>query len=43
MGCVPLQLCVSRLDHRLPREKAKPGMMEGPADVPYQIADVHLP
>ena len=31
------------LDHRLPREKAKPGMMQGPAEVPYQIADIHLP
>ena len=32
-----------RLNLRLPRVKAKPGIMQGTADVSYQIADAHLP
>jgi hypothetical protein len=34
---------LSRLNHGLPRGEDEPGMMEGTADVPHQIADVHLP
>ena len=36
-------MSLSRLNYRLPRGKAKPGIMEGTAEVPHQIADVHLP
>src|SRR4029450_10008305 len=36
-------LSLSRLNHGLPRGEDEPGIMEGIADVPYQIADAHLP
>ena len=36
-------LSLSRLNHGLPRGEDEPGIMEGTADVPHQIADVHLP
>jgi hypothetical protein len=36
------QLSLSRFNHWLPRGEDEPGMMEGTAEVPHQIADAHL-
>src|SRR5262245_29251712 len=36
-------LSLSRFNHELPRGEDEPGMREGTAAVPHQIADAHLP
>src|SRR4029453_11758445 len=39
----PIDLSLSRFNHRVPRGEDEPSMMEGTADVPHPSAAAHLP